>query len=132
MDPLLKTLEDELRFLSELYRERIYCGLKKAGSALATTTLVLQNSGTIGNCPFVMERVWFLIKGVFEAKPSLPRYSETWDMNVVLKYLSGLGQLEDLNCKKLALLTRQRCLTLHAFDVTAMQFRPEDYHAVKA
>ena len=56
------------------------------------------------------------MKGVFETRPSLPCYSETWDVNVVLDYIAGLGQPEDQDLKMLtykavmllALLTGQR------------------------
>ena len=68
------------------------------------------------------------MKGVFETRPSLPRYSETWDVNVVLDYIAGLGQPEDQDLKMLtyktvmllALLTGQRRQTLHALDITNM------------
>jgi hypothetical protein len=32
------------------------------------------------------------MKGFFETRPSLPRYFEIWDVNVVLDYLAGLAQ----------------------------------------
>ena len=48
-----------------------------------------------------------LMKGFFEEKPALPRYTETWDANVALDYLNSLPLSEELNlrhscrCKRL-------------------------------
>ena len=63
----------------------------------------------------------------------MPRYSETWDVNVVLDYLSGLGQPDEQDLKMLTyktvmlltLLTGQRRQTLHALDITTMDLNPE-------
>ena len=129
LDPFSTTVENGVNFLAELYREGIgYSALNTARSALSTTCM-LKNSETFGTHPLVSR----FMKGVFESRPSLPRYSETWDVNVVLKYLSNLGQPEEQTLKMLtyktamllALLTGQRRQTLHAFDVTAMQLNPE-------
>ena len=69
------------------------------------------------------------MKVVFERKPSLPRYKETWDVNIVLTYLSSLGPPAELILKVLthkvvmllALLSGQRRQTLHALDINSMQ-----------
>ncbi|ESP01853.1 hypothetical protein LOTGIDRAFT_99731, partial [Lottia gigantea] len=39
------------------------------------------------------------LKGVFELRPSLPRYTHTWDVDIVLRYLSSLAPAEDLTSK---------------------------------
>jgi hypothetical protein len=39
------------------------------------------------------------MKGVFETKPSLPRYTETWDINTVINYLDALGPPDGLTMK---------------------------------
>lgn len=41
----------------------------------------------------------FLI-GVFELKPSLPKYKNIWDVNNVLMYFSSLHPPQDLTLKK--------------------------------
>ena len=45
-----------------------------------------------------------LMRGVFERKPSLPRYTSTWDVNIVLSYIRSLSDnallpLKDLSHK---------------------------------
>ena len=40
--------------------------------------------------------VCHLLWGIFECRPSLPRYRETWDVTVVLDYLAKLGPPEKL------------------------------------
>jgi len=68
------------------------------------------------------------LKGAFELKPSLPKYKNIWDVNTVLMYLSSLHPPQDLILKEftykttmlLALLSRQRCQTLHLLAVRGM------------
>ena len=40
------------------------------------------------------------MKGAFNLKPPNPRYSHTWDVTVVLKYLKTLGSNNELSMKK--------------------------------
>ena len=122
LNPLSATVG--VNFLAILYDEGMgYSALNTARSALSTV-FTLQNNQTFGIHPLVTR----FMKGVFETRPSLPRYSETWDVNVVLDYIAGLGQPEDQDLKMLtyktvmllALLTGQRRQTLHALDITNM------------
>jgi integrase len=125
MDQLSATIEDGVNFLAELYKEGIgYSALNTARSALSTT-LMVSDSEVFGTHPLVSR----FMKGVFETRPSLPRYGETWDVNVVLDYLSGLGPPEEQTFKMLtykvvmllALLSGQRRQTMHALDISTMQ-----------
>jgi len=63
-----------------------------------------------------------------EKKPSLPRYASVWDVNIVLKYLKQISNdemsLKDITLKLtmlLAVLTGQRCQTIHLLDISNMQ-----------
>ena len=112
MNPLSATVKEGVNFLAIFYDEgKGYSALNTARSALSTV-FTLQNNQTFGIHPLVTR----FMKGVFETRPSLPRYSETWDVNVVLDYIAGLGQPEDQDLKMLtyktvmllALLTGQR------------------------
>ena len=84
---------------------------------------------TFGRHPLVTR----FMKGVFETRPSLPRYGATWDVNVMLKYLSSLGPparqtLKMLSYKVvmlLSLLSGQRRQTVHSLDISAMQLSSE-------
>ena len=41
------------------------------------------------------------MKGVFELKPSLPKYQATWDVDIVLHYLESLQPVNILSLKLL-------------------------------
>ena len=72
------------------------------------------------------------LKGVFELKPSLPRYSSIWDVSVVLQHLRPLGPPTQLDLKSLTkkttmllcLLTGRQCQTLTKLDTALMQELP--------
>ena len=69
------------------------------------------------------------MKGVFNFRPPLPRYTFIWDVKRVLDYLSQLFPLTDLSLKELtlkcaalvALATAQRAQTLVALDISHMK-----------
>ena len=76
--------------MAELYQAgSSYSTLNTARSALSIT-FVVSDSDTFGRHPLVSR----FMKGVFETRPSLPRYGETWDVNLMLNYLSSLGPPE--------------------------------------
>ena len=52
----------------------------------------------VGQHPMVTR----LLKGVFHERPPLPRYSSTWNVQVVLDYLESLGQNDTLSLKHLS------------------------------
>ena len=72
------------------------------------------------------------LKGVFRQRPP-PKYTHTWDVGPVLHYLRDLGPSEKLNTKQLslktvtltALLTGQRCQTIHLLSLQHLQITPE-------
>ena len=65
------------------------------------------------------------MSGVFNIRPSLPRYSYTWDVNIVLRYIKSLGPNNEMSLKQLtiklvtlvALLSGQRCQTISMLDL---------------
>ena len=129
LDQLSTTVEDGVNFLAELYQGGSgYSALNTARSALSTT-LMISDSETFGSHPLVSR----FMKGAFETRPSLPRYGETWDVNVMLNYLSSLGlpakqTLKMLTYKVvmlLSLLSSQRRQTIHALDISTMQLSLE-------
>lgn len=86
MDSLSTTVEEEVNFLTVLYDEGIgYSALNTARCALSTI-VTLQNYGTFGTHPPVTP----FMKGVSETRHSLPRHSETWDVNVVIGLHSSI------------------------------------------
>jgi hypothetical protein len=106
-----------------------YSAVNTARSALSSV-ITLPDGSSFGKHPMVKR----LLKGVFEDKPSLPRYTKTWDLNVVLCYLRTLPEydrisLKDLTCKLvllIAVLSGQRCQTIHALSIEANYMSLED------
>ena len=43
------------------------------------------------------------MKGIFQSRPSLPRYCKTWDVNLVLQYIGSMGNSQELSLKDLTL-----------------------------
>ena len=124
IDPICPSVEDGINFLAELYESGIgYSAINTARSAVSSI-VTLSNNTTFGAHPMVCR----FLKGVFELKPSLPKYKNIWDVNTVLTYLSGLHPPQDLALKDLtykttmllALLSGQRCQTLHLLSVSSM------------
>ena len=80
------TVNDVLEFLPCVYRQGLgYSAINTARSALPAVT-TLGDKTTFGEHPLVTR----FLKGIFELKPSLPRYSVIWDVGTVLKYLQTL------------------------------------------
>ena len=70
------------------------------------------------------------MKGVFNEKPSLPRYTRTWDVRVVLQYLKTMDITSSitLSCKLamlFLLVTAQRCQTLHVIKLGDIDHSPD-------
>lgn len=72
-----------------------YSAINTARSALSSV-ITLEN-GTFGSQPLVGR----FMKGIYEMKPSLPRYASTWDVGVVLKHLESMGPNSDLTLEQL-------------------------------
>lgn len=114
-------MKDIIEFLTELFHSDVgYSGINTARSALATCVTI---PGTIplGKHPDIAR----FVKGVFQLKPSLPRYQGTWDVSIVLDYLETLYPHQNLSLKELtlklvmltALVTGQRGQSIHLMDL---------------
>ena len=74
-----------------------------------------------------------LLRGVYNIHPPQPRYSTTWDFDVVIKYLQSLGENDTLLLKTLtqklallmALVGANRVSELQALDLRYWTYRPE-------
>ena len=125
INPFSATLEHGINFLAELYQTGI--GYSALNTAVVLYLLFVSHPSIIllGQHPLVCR----FIKGIFECRPSLPRYQETWDVTVVLDYLAKFGSPEKLSLKNLtlkvvmlmALLSGQRRQTLHTLSIDCMQ-----------
>ena len=93
------TVEQALEFFTLLYAQGLsYSAINTARSALSS--YIILDDGTILGQRRLVSRS---LKGNFQTKPPLRRYSETWDVSVVLHYLQGLSPVETLNLKELTL-----------------------------
>lgn len=114
-----------VEFLVSLYKAGLgYSAVNTARSALSSL-LILENNEKFGEHPLVIR----CMKGIFELKPSLPKYNEIWDVRVVLDYLKTFDASSALSLKELTLkLTVLLCLTtgqcgqtIHKFDINHIQ-----------
>lgn len=91
IDPLSVDEIVVISFLTHLYNQGVgYSALNTARSALST---ILNCQGTtIGNFPSVKR----FVKGVFELRPTKPRYYFIWDVNIVLNFLKNFYPNQDI------------------------------------
>ena len=83
----------------------------------------------VGQHPLVTR----LMKGAHNSRPPKPRYSVTWDVDIVVRYICSLGDNEGLSLKRLshklailmALVDASRTSELAALDVQYRKFCPE-------
>ena len=82
-----------LDFLSELFDKGLtYSAINCARSALSS--YVSSDDGSVvGLNPLVCR----LLKGGFQSRPPKPKYTEVWDVQVVLTYLATLHPVESLH-----------------------------------
>ena len=107
--------------------------LNTARSAISVFTIPKDNC-SIGSHPIVTR----FMKGVYKSTPPTPRYKTTWDVQVVLSYLSSFPNVSDLPVKLLtlktimllALVTAQRGQSLHMLDMEFMTEFPDRFEFV--
>ncbi|KAK2571165.1 hypothetical protein P5673_003727, partial [Acropora cervicornis] len=125
IDPVSPPIASGVNFLAELYNQGLsYSALNTARSALSSI-ISLQGNFSFGNHPLVS----LFLKGTFTIRPAMPKYNEVWDVNEVLKHLQTLQPLNELSLKLLsfkvvmllALLSGQRCQTLHSLTTRDMK-----------
>ena len=84
-------LKHPIEFLVSLYKAGLcYSAINTARSALSAM-LICKDGFKFGEHPLVCRYV----KVVFELKPALPRYSEVWDVNIVLDYLKMFEDISE-------------------------------------
>ena len=125
------SVENGIEFLASLYKDGLgYSAINTARSALSSA-LTIPGNVNFGNHLLVAR----FLKGVFELRPSLPKFNHIWDVSVVLGHLKTLQPICNLDLKALTLkltmllclLTGQKCQTLSKLDTTLMQKLPGKY-----
>ena len=123
--PLAPKLSQVLEFLTTLFDSGLgYSGMNTARSALSAVVEIKDSNHTIASHPLVQR----FLKAVFQSRPSLPKYSHTWDVTIVLDYLKTIAPKEKLTLKQLTqklamlclLVTGNRCQSLALMDINTM------------
>ncbi len=87
------SLSDILEYLSDLFADGKSYSLINIHRSMLSSTVQPIDGVPVGQLPSVRQ----LLRACFNRNPPRPRYSFTWDVNVVLAYLSSLGPSEDLS-----------------------------------
>ena len=105
VDSLQAHVSQVLNFWADCFGEGLsYSTLNSYRSALSST-LCLRDGTTVGCDPLVSR----LLKGTYNLRPPLPRYSSTWDVSVLTQYLGTLFLLNSLSLKQVTLKTVSLC-----------------------
>ena len=98
VDPFSAPIADILLYLTEYFNGgAAYRSVNVARSAISTTHAKLDGL-PVGQHPLVTQ----LLKAMFNNRPPGPRYSHTWDVASVTKYLASLGNNRSLSLKQLS------------------------------
>ena len=123
IDPVSATVPQALALLEEFFQTGVeYSGINTARSALSSVLKPVDGI-TFG----AQESVKRFLKGVYQARPLIPRYTVTWVVNKVLIYLKSISTTEcsfkDLTLKlvtKMSLVSAQRGQMIHYFSLEDM------------
>ena len=108
-----------LDFLVSLHEQRLsYTTINTTRSALSVVILPTDNVN-IGSHAIVSR----FMKGIYKNNPPMPRYRTTWDVNLVLSYLSSLSKPTESSLTSLTL--KLTPSSLHLLDI---QFVKEGYN----
>ena len=129
VSPMNPTLQQILEFLSFQSKTVGYSAVATARSALSTFVKI--DGVKVGDHPLVSR----FMTGLFNQKPALPRYTETWNPQIVLNYLKTFPTTGTLSLKQLtqklvmlmALLSAQRTQTLQKLSLEEMSTSPGKY-----
>ena len=120
-----------LDFLLHEYRSGSSNGSRRAYRTMGVIRSAVSSVALIGDVPAGTNHlVKKFMAAVFNDNPAFPRYSTTWDPDLVLSYFKSLGANVSLSLltlsKKLVVLMRllsgERGQTLLAFDISRMVF----------
>ena len=129
LNSIQASVESILEFLSsEFNLGRAYRTLNVYRSAISSTHPKI-DSVRVGEHPLVVQ----LLKGAYNLRPPLPRYSSTWDVSLVVSFIDGLGVNESLSLKDLsqklgfllALTAMERVSEVVSHDLRYRRFHPE-------
>ena len=102
-----------------------YSSVNTARSCLSSLLQLSDVNIPFGQLPVVKR----FMKGVYELKPSFPRYKSIWDVSKVLNYLRTKPHVSEISLKELTLrlnfllciLSGQRCQTIQLLRIDQME-----------
>ena len=129
VDPISSDVQHFIDFLAELYEQGLqHRSINTIRSAVSMTHKSVEGL-PVGQHPLVTR----LLKGVYNQRPPMPRYTSTWDVDVVTKHIVSMGRNEDLPLKHLsrklvmlmALIKASRTSELRALDIRFRIYKPD-------
>ena len=105
LDPLSGSLNPILEYLTELHESGKSYSLLNIHRSMLSSMIDQPGFVPVGQLPAVKQ----LLKGAYNRNPPKPKYSHTWDVNIVLEYIALLGMNEELG---LHLLSRKLAMLL--------------------
>ena len=124
-DPFRENVGSLLDFLTSLHLNgRSYNTIHTAKSAISTV-MFFDLTSSSSNQNIIKQ----FMRGLYHSNPPRPRYSNFWDVNLVLRYYQRLGPSSSLSTKDLTkkcalllgLLSAQRVQTVHVIKLSNMQ-----------
>lgn len=125
VDPFSTTLTNVLEFLTEMYNEdKEHSTINSYRSAISTFHAKIDGVPA-GQHPMVSR----LMQGIFNTRPSKPRYTSVWDVEIVLDHIKNMPPSDELRLTELAgklamlmaLTNADRASDLHLLDLNLKQ-----------
>ena len=95
---LVLTVSYTANFLSELFKDGASNSTANIAKSAVSAYKNPDSDHTLGSHPVICR----LMRGVFDQRPALPKYLETWDVNFVVEHV---GETEKFSLKELPLRT---------------------------
>lgn len=92
-------MSDIINFLSETFHRGVGYGCLNTARGALSSLGIMVDGCRAGNHPLVIR----FMKGVFNLRPPMPKYTETWDVQPVLQKLRSMFPLHTLSLKELTL-----------------------------
>ena len=127
-DPFSGPIKEVVNFLANLHKEGYQHRSLNAYCSAISSVHERVDGFTVGQHPLVTR----LMKGVFNDRPPLPRYTCTWNVQTVLTCISSWGSNDSLSLKQLswkttmllALTRPSRSADLSQLSLSGKQYRP--------
>ena len=116
-DPICGPISDVANFLAELYQNGYQYRSLNSYRSLISTTHEQVDGCPVGQHPTIIR----LMKGAFNQRPPQPKYSTTWDVCIVTRHITVMGENGSLPLKSLSL---KLVLLLAYIDKTIKISRP--------